>query len=224
MMRLLLVDDHAVVREGVKRILASEPDIVVAAEAEHAQGVYDTLAAGAFDLVLLDVSLPHHEGLDLVLRDISLPNHEGLEILKHLHATYPDLPILIFSVHPERQYVVNALQEGAAGYLLKSSAPRELVTAIRKISQGERYVSAALVPHLVHEVAKAEKPLHVTLTPRQDQVLRRLVAGQALKEIAYELGLSVQTVSTHRRRLLHKLRLHTTADLVRYAIRHGLAE
>jgi DNA-binding NarL/FixJ family response regulator len=208
-MHILLVDDHAVVREGVKRILAGEPDIVVAAEAEQAQEVYAALAAGAFDLVLLDVSLP---------------DHNGLEILKHLHATHPDLPVLIFSVHPERQYVVRALQEGAAGYLLKSNAPRELVVAIRKISQGERYISATLVSHLIHEVAETEKPLHATLTPREAQVMRRLVAGWAQKEIAYELGLSVQTISTHRRRLLHKLRLHTTADLVRYAIEHGLAE
>lgn len=208
-MHILLVDDHAVVREGVKRILAGEPDIVVAAEAEHAQEVYAALAAGAFDLVLLDVSLP---------------DHNGLEILKHLHATHPDLPVLIFSVHPERQYVVRALQEGAAGYLLKSNAPRELVVAIRKISQGERYISATLVSHLIHEVAETEKPLHATLTPREAQVMRRLVAGWAQKEIAYELGLSVQTISTHRRHLLHKLCLHTTADLVRYAIEHGLAE
>lgn len=208
-MHILLVDDHAVVREGVKRILAGEPDIVVAAEAEQAQEVYAALAAGAFDLVLLDVSLP---------------DHNGLEILKHLHATHPDLPVLIFSVHPERQYVVRALQEGAAGYLLKSNAPRELVVAIRKISQGERYISATLVSHLIHEVAETEKPLHAALTPREAQVMRRLVAGWAQKEIAYELGLSVQTISTHRRRLLHKLRLHTTADLVRYAIEHGLAE
>lgn len=208
-MRLLLVDDHAVVREGVKRILAGVPDIVVAGEAEHAREVYEMLAADAFDLVLLDVSLP---------------NHNGLEILKHLHTAYPDLPILIYSVHPERQYVVRALQEGAAGYLLKSSAPRELVTAIRHIAQGERYISAELVHHLVHEVAGTERPLHAALTPREEQVMRGLVAGQALKEIAHEMGLSVKTISTHRRRLLDKLRLDSTADLVRYAIQHGLAE
>jgi DNA-binding NarL/FixJ family response regulator len=120
--------------------------------------------------------------------------------------------------------VIRALQEGVAGYLLKSSAPRELVTAIRMISQGERYISAALVPHLLHEVTETEQPLHATLTPREAQVMRRLVAGQAQKEIAYELGLSVKTISTHRRRLLNKLHLHNTADLVRYAIEHGLSE
>ena len=209
MTRLLLVDDHAVVREGVKRILASAPDIVVAGEAEHAQEVYEALAADAFDMVLLDVSLPQHN---------------GLEILTHLHTAYPDLPVLIFSVHPERQYVVQALQRGAVGYLLKSSAPRELVTAIRQIAQGERYVSAELVNHLIHEVAGTEKPLHAALTPREKQVMHRLVAGLALKEIAHELGLSVKTISTHRRRLLGKLRLDNTPDLVRYVIQHGLAK
>lgn len=209
MIRLLLVDDHAVVREGVKRILDGVPDIMVAGEAERAREVYEALAADAFDMVLLDVSLPQHN---------------GLEILTHLHTAYPDLPILIFSVHPERQYVVRALQEGAAGYLLKSSAPWEMVTAIRQIAQGKRYISAELVDHLAHEVAGTERPLHAALTPREEQVMHKLVAGQALKEIAHELGLSVKTISTHRRRLLDKLRLQTTPDLVRYAIQHGLAE
>lgn len=209
MMRLLLVDDHAVVREGVKRILLGEPDIVVAGEAGHAQEVYAALAVHTFDLVLLDISLP-------------CPN--GLEILKHLHTHHPDLPILIFSVHLERQYVVRALKDGAAGYLLKSSAPGELITAIRRISQGERYISAALVNHLVHEVAETDAPLHTALSLREEQVMRLLVAGKTQKEIGYELELSVKTISTHRRRLLNKLRLRTTAALVRYAIEHGLAE
>lgn len=209
MIRLLLVDDHTVIREGVKRILASEPDIVVAAEAKRAQEVCEALAAIAFDLVVLDVSLPDHNGFDL---------------LNHLHTTHPDLPVLIFSEHPECQYVVHALEDGAAGYLLKSCSPQELITAIRQIWQGERYISAALVNHLVHEVAEADRPLHATLSPREAQVLRLLAAGRAQKEIAFELGLSVKTVSTHRRRCLDKLRLHTTADLVRYAIRHGLTE
>jgi two-component system invasion response regulator UvrY len=209
MTRLLLVDDHAVVREGVKRILAGEPDIVVAGEAERAQEVYEALAASAYDLVLLD---------------ISLPDHSGLEVLNSLRTTYPDLPVLIFSVHPERQYVVRALKDGAAGYLLKNSAPRELVVAIHKISQGERYISEILVHHLVHEIAATEKPLHATLSPREAQVMDLLVAGQSPKEIAYQLGLSIKTISTHRRNLLDKLHLHTTAELVRYAIKHGLVE
>jgi two-component system invasion response regulator UvrY len=209
MIRLLLIDNHAVVREGVKRILAGEPDIVVAAEAACAHEVSKALGAGAFDLVVLDISLPDHSGLD---------------ILNHLHTTHPDLPVLIFTEHSECQYVVHALKDGATGYLLKSCSPQELITAIRQLCRGERYISAALVNHLVHEVAETERPLHATLSPREDQVLRLLAAGKALKEIAYELGLSVKTVSTHRRRVLNKLRLHTTAELVRYALRHGLTE
>jgi DNA-binding NarL/FixJ family response regulator len=209
MMRLLLVDDHAVVREGVKRILTTVPDIAVVGEAENVQEAYAVLAAAPVDLVLLDISLPAGNGFD---------------VLMHLQETHPTLPVLIFSVHPERQYVVRALKAGAAGYLLKSSAPRELVTALQRVAQGERYVSAALVGQLVHEIAATDTPLHTTLSQREAQVLRMLTTGAALKEIAYELALSVKTVSTYRQRLLKKLRLRTTADLIRYALQHGLAE
>jgi DNA-binding NarL/FixJ family response regulator len=209
MIRLLVVDDHAVVREGVKRILAAAPDIVVTGEAEQAQEMYDALATHAFDMVLLDVSLPGPNGLDL---------------LKHVHTIYPDLPVLIFSVHPERQYVVRALRDGAAGYLLKNSVPRELVSAIQQVAQGERYISAALITHLMHEVAKTDHSVQATLTTREDQVLRLLAAGYAMKEIAYTLGVSIKTVSTYRARMLEKLCLHSTADLIRYALQHGLVE
>lgn len=209
MIHLLLVDDHAVVREGVKRMLASTPDIVVGGEANNAYEASAALAAGIFDVVLLD---------------ISLPGGSGLEVLRQLRDTHPTLPVLIFSVHPERQYVVRALKMGATGYLLKSSAPEELVTAMRKIAQGERYVSAALVEHLVDEIAEPERPLYLTLTPREEQVLRLMASGSAMKEIAYALSLSVKTVSTYRTRLLKKLHLQTTADLIRYAIQHGLVE
>lgn len=209
MIRLLVIDDHAVVREGVKRILAANPEIVVAAEAEHAPEAYQALATAAFDMVLLD---------------ISLPQHNGFEVLQHLQTTHPQLPVLVFSVHPERQYVVRALKAGAAGYLVKSSAPRELANAIHKIAHGDLYVSDTLVHHLVHEVAETEAPLHHLLTSREHQVLRLLVAGCPLKRIAYDLELSVKTVSTYRRRLLEKLHLQSNVDLLRYALQHGLTE
>lgn len=209
MIHLLLVDDHAVVREGVKRMLASTPDIVVEGEANNASEASAALAAGIFDMVVLD---------------ISLPGGSGLEVLRQLRDTHPTLPVLIFSVHPERQYVVRALKMGATGYLLKSSAPEELVTAMRKIAQGERYVSAALVEHLVDEIAEPDRPLYLTLTPREEQVLHLMAGGSAMKEIAYALSLSVKTVSTYRTRLLKKLHLQTTADLIRYAIQHRLVE
>ena len=207
MIRLLVVDDHAVVREGVKRILASASDIVVAGEAEHVQALYDALSTDTFDMVLLDISLSHQNGLDC---------------LTSLRTNYPSLPVLIFSVHPERQYVVHAVRDGAAGYLLKNSAPQELVTAIRQIAQGERYISTTLVKHLIHAVAEADPDLHDTLTLREDQVVRLLAAGYAMKEIAYMLQISIKTVSTYRTRVLNKLRLRTTADLIRYAIQHQL--
>lgn len=209
MIRLLLIDDHAVVREGVKRILANVSDIEVACEAATAQETAEALATESYDAVLLD---------------ISLPDGNGFTVLQHLTATYPHLPVVIFSVHPERQYVVRALQAGAAGYLTKNSAPKELVAALRQVTQGETYISATLVGHLVTEVTERDALLHPRLTERETQVLQRLAAGSTMKEIAYELSLSVKTVSTYRTRLLKKLRLHTTADLIRYAIRQGLVE
>ncbi len=210
MMRLLLVDDHIVVREGVKRILADVPDIVVAGEAGRAQEAYAALAAAAFDIVLLDISLPDGDN--------------GFDILQHLHKTYPTLPVLIFSVHPERQYVVRTLQAGASGYLLKSSAPQELLTALRQVARGEHYVSTALLGHLMHEITATDRPLHTTLSRREEEVLRQMATGHALKEIAYALGVSVKTVSTYRLRLLKKLHLRTTAELIRYALQHKLVE
>jgi DNA-binding NarL/FixJ family response regulator len=208
MMRLLLVDDHAVVREGVKRIIANTPDIVVTGEAEDVQEACTALAVAPYDVVLLDLSLSNGDN--------------GFELLKQLQETHATVPVLIFSVHPERQYVLRALQMGAAGYLLKNSAPQELVTALRKLSQGERYVSTALVEHLVSALAETDRPWPPTLSQRERQVLRLLAAGAAMKEIAYSLGLSVKTVSTYRRRLLQKLGLHTTAELIRYALEHQM--
>jgi DNA-binding NarL/FixJ family response regulator len=209
MIRLLVIDDHAVVREGVKRILAAADDILVAGEAEHAEEAYTALAGASFDLVLLD---------------ISLPNLNGLEMLRHLRTTHPDIPVLIFSMHGERQYLVRALQEGARGYLLKSSMPRELIAAIHRVNQGERYISTALVDHLVHEVAEVPLPLHARLAPREMQVLCLLAAGYPMKEIAYMLHVSIKTVSTYRRRILGKLHLRTTVDLVRYALQYHLVQ
>jgi DNA-binding NarL/FixJ family response regulator len=207
MMQLLLVDDHMVVREGVKRMLADVPDIVVAGEAEHAQGAYAALASASYDLVLLDISLPD--------------GGNGFDILRHLKETYPTLPVLIFSVHPERQYVIRALQAGAAGYLLKNSAPQELITALWQVTQGKQYISTALVGHLVQAIREPNGPVLPPLSPRELQVLRLLAAGAAMKEIAYDLSISAKTVSTYRRRLLQKLGLRTTADLIRYAVEQG---
>jgi two-component system invasion response regulator UvrY len=209
MMRVLLVDDHAVVREGLKRILAEVPEIVVAREAGTAAEALEATRSDTYDVVLLDVSLPDGNGFD---------------ILTHLKDAHPTLPVLIFSVHAERQYVARALQLGAAGYLTKRSAPQELVTALSHVVQGKRYISAALIEHVIDLLTEAHRAGHATLSEREDQVLRRLASGQTMKEIAYELSLSIKTVSTYRTRLLKKLGLRTTADLVRYALQQELVQ
>jgi two-component system invasion response regulator UvrY len=209
MMRVLLVDDHVVVREGLKRILADVPEIVVVREAGTAAEALEAMRTETYDVVLLDVSLPDGNGFD---------------ILEHLKDTHPTLPVLIFSVHAERQYVARALQLGAAGYLTKRSAPQELVTALAHVVQGKRYISAALLEHVLDLLTETHRTGQATLSERENQVLRRITSGQTLKEIAYDLSLSIKTVSTYRTRLLKKLGLRTTADLVRYALQQEMVE
>ena len=206
--RVLIADDHATLRAGVKRFLADTADLVVAREAGTAQEILEAVAAKACDVLLLDISLPGRDGLD---------------VLKQLKQLDPTLPILMFSVHAEDQYAVRALKTGAAGYLTKNSEPEVLITALRKVAQGGRYISPALAERLALEVTgDVDKPLHTTLANREYQVLLMLAGGQAIKEIASALSLSVKTVSTYRTRILQKLRLKTTADLIRYALSQQL--
>jgi DNA-binding NarL/FixJ family response regulator len=162
---------------------------------------------------------------DVVLLDISMPGRSGLEILQQLKRAHPALPVLVFSVHPENQYALRAFKAGASGYLTKDSIPEELVTAIRKVVRGGRYVSPSLAEHLVLEVTTgADKPPHASLSDREYQVLCLLASGKTVTEIAKELALSVKTVSTHRSRILAKMRMKTNAELMHYAIRHRLVE
>jgi two-component system, NarL family, invasion response regulator UvrY len=205
---VLVVDDHATVREGIRRFLADTPDLVVAREACMASEVLEGVAAGDCDVVLLDISLPGRDGLD---------------ILKELKQRHPTLPVLMFSVYAEEQYAIRALKTGAAGYVTKSSEPEILITALRKVAQGGRYVSASLAERLAMEITTdVDKPLHATLANREYQVLLMLGEGKTVKEIASMLALSVKTISTYRTRILHKLRLNTTADLIRYAMSQQL--
>jgi two-component system invasion response regulator UvrY len=211
MIRLLIADDHAVVREGVKRILSDTAEIserLIIGEASNGQEVLTKAAAEPWDVVLLD---------------ISMPGRNGLEVLRQLQSINPTLPVLVFSMHAENQYAVRAFKAGAAGYLTKDSLPEELVTAVRRILQGRRYVSAALAEHLVVELAHGlETPPHARLSDRELQVLCLLAAGKTVSAIAAELSLSVKTVSTHRSRILEKMRMKTNAELIHYAIRHQL--
>ncbi len=210
MIKILVADDHAVVREGVKQILSETADMVVAAEASSAQEVLNKVWENNYDLVLLDISMPGRGGLD---------------VLKQLKDEKPGLPVLILSIYPEEQYAVRALRAGASGYLTKESAPDELIAAIRKISQGGKYVSASLAEKLAFDMEiGAEKPPHEMLSDREYQVMCMIAKGKTVKEIAGELSLSVKTISTYRSRILDKMRMKGNAELTRYAIKNSLIE
>jgi len=206
--RLLIGDDHAVVRKGMKQILAETRDIVVADEAGNGREVLEKVQKDDFDMVLLD---------------ISMPGRDGLEVLKELKSLRPKLPVLMLSMYPEEQYAVRSLRSGASGYLTKDSAPDELISAIRKVSSGGKYVSASLAEKLAHKLgADVEKPLHEALSDREYQVMCMIASGKTVKEIGEELSLSVKTVSTYRSRILNKMRLKGNAELTRYAIDNKL--
>jgi two-component system invasion response regulator UvrY len=208
MIRVLIADDHVVVRQGLKQILGDTPELLVAGEAINGQEVLDKIRAEAWDVVVLDISMPDHSGLD---------------ILKQLKAEQPKLPVLVLSMHPEDRYAMRVLKAGASGYLAKDSAADELVKAIRKVVSGGRYVSPFLAEKMAFEVgADSSKLPHETLSDREFQVLRLIADGKSVTEIAAELSLSVKTVSTYRARLLEKMNLSTNAELIHYAIRNHL--
>jgi len=208
MMTLLIADDHAVVRQGLKQILDEQPDMRVAGEAQNGAEVLDLLGKGHWDAVLMD---------------ISMPGRNGLEILKDIRRLQPKLPVLILSVHPESQYAVRALRNGAAGYITKESAPQELVNAVRHAVSGRKYVSASLAEQLASEVERPSgKALHESLSDRELQILCLIASGKTPTGIAAELSLSVKTVSTYRARLLQKMKMKNSAELTRYAISNKL--
>jgi two-component system invasion response regulator UvrY len=210
MLRICIADDHAIVRKGLKQILSETADLVVADEAATGQELLNKVAKGRFDVVLLD---------------ISMPGRNGLEILKELRAERPKLPVLILSIYPEEQYAVRALKSGAAGYLTKESAPEELIAAIRRISQGKKYVTASLAEKLAAYLeTDLEKPPHESMSNREFSILCMIGAGKSVSEIAGDLRLSVKTISTYRGRILKKLGLKNNAEIMKYAIRNGLTE
>jgi two-component system invasion response regulator UvrY len=210
MIRALIADDHAVVRQGLKQILGDTPEMLVAGEATNGQEVLDKVRAETWDVVILDISMPDRSGLD---------------ILKQLRSERPKLPVLVLSMHSEDQYAMRVLKAGASGYLTKDSAPDELVKAIRKVVSGGTYVSAFLAEKLAFEIgADSNRLPHETLSDREFQVLRLIAAGESVTEIAAELFLSVKTVSTYRTRLLQKMHLGTNAELIYYAIQNHLID
>ena len=210
MIQILIADDHPIVREGLKQILEETPDMLVADEAGNAQEVLDKVWKNDYDVLLLDISMPGRSGLD---------------IIKELKSAKPNLRVLVLSVHPEEQYAVRVLKAGASGYLTKESDPDELIAAIRKVSQGRKYVSASLAEKLAFELGMdTERPPHETLSDREYQVLCMIASGKPVKEIAKELSLSVKTVSTYRSRILEKMNMKNNAELTRYAIKHELVD
>ncbi|NWF75132.1 MAG: response regulator transcription factor [Nitrospirae bacterium] len=210
MIKILIADDHAVVREGLKQIISEVSDMVVAGEAKDGLEAIKKASENVYDVVLLDIAMPGKNGLD---------------VLKKLKSKNPKLPVLMLSVHPEEQYAIRALRAGASGYLTKESAPEELVRAIRRISMGGKYLSASLAEKLVIELEENEqKPCHKLLSDREFQVMCMFASGKTTKEIAEELSLSIQTVSTYKSRILYKMKMNTIADVIRYAVKLGLVE
>jgi len=210
MIKVLIADDHAVVRQGLKRILQDTHQMMVAGEAVNGQEVLKKVRAEAWDVVILDISMPGHSGLD---------------ILKELEHERPKLPVLVLSMHSEDQFAMRVLRAGASGYLTKDSAPDELVKAVRKVARGGKYVSPLLAEKLADEIGPDSNKLpHETLSDREFQVLRMIATGKAVGEIATELSLSPKTISTYRARLLQKMNLTSNAELIHYAIQNHLIE
>ncbi len=208
MMRVLIVDDHAIVRRGLRALLTDEFPGAAFGEASNAREAVELLRKKQWDVALLDITLPGKGGLDL---------------LKDLKAEWPALPVLVLSGHAEDQFAVRVLKAGGGGYLTKESAPEELAKAIRKILAGGRYVSAALAEKLALGVkTDPTRTPHETLSDREYEVMSRIASGKTVKEIADELSLSSKTISTYRSRILEKLSVKNSAEIVQYAIRNGL--
>ncbi len=210
MIRIVIADDHAIVREGLKRIVGSAQDMEVTAEAADGGEVMQRVRELDFDVLVLD---------------LSMPGRSGMELIKLAKAEKPRLRILVLSMHQELQYAVRAIKSGASGYLTKESAPGELVLALRKIAGGGAYVTSEVAGQLaLGAMPGGAEASHESLSPREFEVLRLLAGGMSVTVIAGQLNVSVKTVSTHKANLMQKLSLHNQSELVRYAIRHGLAE
>ena len=209
-MKILIADDHAVVRQGLKQILSGIPELSSVGEADNGESALDKVRAENWDVLVLDMSMPGRGGLD---------------ILKDVRRERPQTRVLVLSMHPEDQFAVRLLKAGASGYLTKETAPEELITAVRKVMTGGKYVSATLAEKLAFDVDRdADQPLHETLSDREFQVLRMMASGQTVQQIADELLLSAKTISTYRARVLEKLKLKSNAELIYYAIQNRLVE
>lgn len=207
--RILIVDDHALLREGVKHILSEHPDLVVAGEASNGNDALAKLQAENWNAVVLDMSMP---------------GKSGVELIKQMKAEKPKLPILVLSMHKEDLYAVRTLKAGASGYLCKDNAETQLAQAIRKVATGGLFISPAVAEKLAVEMltGATDAPPHALLSDREYQIFQLIAGGKSVSDIGHELNLSVKTVSTHKTRLMQKLNVANVAELIRYGIRHGL--
>jgi two-component system, NarL family, invasion response regulator UvrY len=225
--RVLVCDDHLIVRQGIKQILADDPGLCVAGEADNGP-----------EALRLVRQAPPGQPIDVVLMDIAMPQRDGLDVLKQLKKEFPRLPVLMLSTYPDRQYAVRSLKLGAAGYLNKSADSRQLIEAVRKVAQGKLFITPSVAEHLAEqltgsaaaasrhdgEAASAEAPLHERLSHREYQVFRLLAGGRSVGEIAEQLSLSSNTVSTYRARILEKTGVRNDVELALYAVRHQLLQ
>ena len=210
MIRVVIADDHRILREGLKQLLQSAPDLTVVGEADDGHEALARVRGTDFDVLLLDMSMP---------------GKSGMELIRQVKAERPKLRVLVLSMHEEHQYAVRSIRAGASGYLTKESAALELVAAIRKVAGGGAYISAEVAEQLaLASMPRAEGPPHTLLSDREYQVFRRLVAGAAVTQIAGDLNLSVKTVSTHKARLMEKLGVGNQAELIHYALKHRLSD
>jgi len=210
MIRIVVADDHTIVREGLKQVLHAAPDLTVIGEAQNGHEVIARVRELEFDVLLLDMSMP---------------GKSGIELIKQVHAEKPRLRILILSMHEEHQYAVRAIRAGAAGYLTKEGASAQLVSAIRRVAGGGAYISADVAEQLaLGAMPGAKGPPHSTLSDREFQIFRMIAEGKSVSDIAERLNLSVKTVSTHKANILQKMNMSTQAELIRYALTHRLVE
>ena len=210
MTKIIIADDHPIVRAGMKQIISEASDLMVADEADDGRKLLSKIREEHFDVVILDITMPHMDGLD---------------VLKQLKIEKPKLPVIVLSMHPEDQYALRVLKAGASGYVTKSSAPDELINAIRKVRRGGKYISATIAERLAFQLdADFEEMPHEALSDREYQVLCLLASGKTVTEIADELALSVKTVSTYRARILEKMDMKNNAELIHYAIQNKLVD